>query len=173
MSPWGRTHGNLRDGFSFASTEFHRGSLVRPRNGQYEVVGDYEILEHTADIGVLARGESLADVFESATRALAEIAGIWRPGSGEKVAIEVESEDLGSLLVDWLSEVIYLEDRRGAAVTGIEMDRVEPGHASGTLALVLLDSRPVEGVQIKAVTYHQLLVERDPSGWSARVFFDI
>jgi SHS2 domain-containing protein len=166
-------HGNPTDGLSCASTEFHRGSLVRRFNGQYEGVGDYEILEHTADIGVLARGESLADVFGCATRALAEIAGIWHPGSGEKVAIEVESEDLGSLLVDWLSEVIYLEDRRAAAVSGIEMERVEPGHASGTLTLVPLDSEPVEGVQIKAVTYHQLLVERDPSGWSARVFFDI
>jgi SHS2 domain-containing protein len=136
-------------------------------------VADYEILEHTADIGVRAYGETLAEVFECTTRALAEIAGIWHPGSGEEVMIEVESEDLGSLLVDWLSEVLYLEDERSAAIAGIEMTRVEHGHVSGAVTLRPLDSDPVEGVQIKAVTYHQLLVERAPGGWTARVFFDI
>ena len=142
-------------------------------DGHYESVADYEILEHTADIGVLARGKSLAKVFEYVTRALAEIAGIWEPGSGEKVTIEVEAEDLGALLVDWLSEVLYLEDGRRAAIRGVEIDRVDPGRASGSIALGPLSSDSVEGVQIKAVTYHQLLVEEGPSGWTARVFFDI
>ena len=136
-------------------------------------MGNYEILDHTADIGVLARGESLADVFECTTRALADIAGIWRPGPGETVRIEVESRDAGALLVDWLSEVLYLQDGRSAAIAGIEMERVEPGVASGTVTLAPLGPDPVEGVQIKAVTYHQLVVEREPGGWSARVFFDI
>ena len=136
-------------------------------------MADYEILEHTADIGVLARGVSLADVFGCTTRALAEIAGIWRPGPGEEVKIEVESDDLGALLVDWLSEVLYLEDGRRAAIAGVEMHRVEPGHASGTITLDPLGADPIEGVQIKAVTYHQLLVERASNGWGARVFFDI
>jgi len=136
-------------------------------------VGTYEILEHTADVGILARGRSLPEVFECATRALAEIAGVWRPGTGDEVRVAVESDDLGSLLVDWLSEVLYLQDGRGAAVAGVDMARVEPGRASGSLTLVPLDSQHVEGVQIKAVTYHQLAVERSPAGWSARVFFDI
>ena len=136
-------------------------------------MADYEILEHTADVGVRVRGESLAEVFESVTRALAEIAGIWRPGSGEEVVIEVEADDLGALLVDWLSEVLYLEDGRRAAIANVEMTRVEPGRAAGALTLRPLDSDAVEGVQIKAVTYHQLLVERESGGWTARVFFDI
>ncbi|HZA40319.1 MAG TPA: archease [Actinomycetota bacterium] len=136
-------------------------------------MADYEILEHTADIGVRAHGESLAEVFECATRALAEIAGIWRPGSGEEVKVEVEAEDPGALLVDWLSEVLYLEDGRDAAIAGVQMHRVAPGFASGAVSLSPLDSDPVEGVQIKAVTYHQLLVDQGPDGWSARVFFDI
>jgi len=136
-------------------------------------VPDYEILEHTADIGVFARGRSLAEVFEHATRALAEIAGIWDPGSGEKVTIEVEAADAGALLVDWLSEVLYLEDERRAAIRGVGMDRVDAGRASGSVTLAPLSSDFAEGVQIKAVTYHQLLVEEGPSGWTARVFFDI
>jgi SHS2 domain-containing protein len=136
-------------------------------------VAGYEILEHTADIGVLARGESLAEVFEHATRALAEIAGIWQPGSGEKVRIDVEAGDPGALLVDWLSEVLYLQDGRRAAIRGVEMGAVEAGRASGSIALGPLGSDSVEGVQIKAVTYHQLQVEKGPSGWTARVFFDI
>lgn len=139
-------------------------------------VADYEILEHTADVGILVRAESLADVFCCATRALAEIAGIWRPGSGDsgdEVRIEVESEDVGSLLVDWLSEVLYLEDAGNHAVAGIAMESVGGRRASGAVTLGPLEPESVEGVQIKAVTYHQLEVAREPHGWSARVFFDI
>ncbi|CAN5749566.1 archease [soil metagenome] len=136
-------------------------------------MGAYEIVEHTADVGVRAQGASLAEVFEQATLGLCDIAGILAPGRGEEVDVKVESApDLGSLLVDWLSEVLYLHDTRGAAVAALRIDEVSPGRASGSVALTEL--RPESaGTQVKAVTYHQLSVEQTPGGWAARVYFDI
>lgn len=136
-------------------------------------MGDFEILEHTADIGLRARGLNLEETFEQATRGFAEIAGIWAPAGGDEVAIDVTSGDLEALLVEWLSEVLYLHETRDAALAGVELASVDDGRATGTLTLTPLGKEPSEGVPIKAITYHQLKIERTSDGYSAEVFFDI
>jgi SHS2 domain-containing protein len=137
------------------------------------VVGGYEILEHTADVGVRARGATLEECFAQAARGLLSIIGIDRPGPGERVEIELASYDLGALLVDWLSEIIYLHDSRDAVVSGVSVDRVSPTGMSGSVTLAHRGGAEVEGVQVKAVTYHQLEVIQTPDGFIARVYFDV
>lgn len=133
----------------------------------------YEILEHTADVGLRARGEDLARTIENAVRALAEIIGVWRPGDGERMPIEVESGDAGGLLVDWLSEILYLHETRNAAIAGIEVTSADERRAEGSVTLVPLRAAPEEGVQVKAITYHQLKVEQTGNGWLAEVYVDV
>jgi SHS2 domain-containing protein len=43
-------------------------------------MGGFELLEHTADVGIRARGATLAEAFEQATLGLAEVLGAMRPG---------------------------------------------------------------------------------------------
>jgi SHS2 domain-containing protein len=136
-------------------------------------MGGYEVLEHTADVGVRATGATVEEAFAQATRGLAEIIGAWRPNEGEPVAIEVEADDLGALLVDWLSEILYLHDARDAVIAGLDVARVADGRASGTVALASRGDRVLEGTQVKAVTYHQLAVEKCGDEWVATVFFDV
>ncbi len=132
----------------------------------------FDILEHTADVGVRAWGPSLERTFEQATRGLLDIVGAWAPGPGERHAIEVDANDLGGLLVDWLGEVLYLQDSRDAVVSGLHLEEVREHRARGWVDLA---RRPVdiEGTAVKAVTYHQLAVERRGAGWEATVFLDI
>ncbi len=133
----------------------------------------YDVLEHTADVGVRATGATLEETFEQATIGLAQIAGVWRPEFGERVDIDVVADDLGALLVDWLSEVLYLHDARGAAIAAVEIEAVEEHRARGSVVLGDLGEGIAEGTQVKAITYHQLTVERATGGWVAQVFFDI
>ncbi len=138
-------------------------------------MGRFEVIEHTADVGVAAWGETLAGLFEAVTMGLLEITGTHRPGgSGETSPIEViDAPDLGAALVDWLSELLYLQDARDAVVTGIEVAEVEGGRVMGSITLEDRGDQITEGTPVKAVTYHQLSVEREAKGWRARVFFDI
>jgi SHS2 domain-containing protein len=133
----------------------------------------FEILEHTADVGILAAGDTIEDVFEQATWGLAHIMGIVRRGRGTQVAIDVAGDDLGSLLVDWLSEVLWLHDSRDAVLTDMDVRSVKDGRAVGAVMLAPRGDAEVEGTQVKAITYHQLAVEEGPDGWSARVFVDV
>jgi SHS2 domain-containing protein len=133
----------------------------------------YEILEHTADVGIQAVGGTLEECFEQAALALTEIIGILRPGTGESVRIEVSAEDRGALLVDWLSEILYLHDSRDALISGIHVDAVGEGRAAGTIGLLARGDVPIEGTQVKAITFHRLDVRATAEGYVAEVYVDV
>ena len=141
--------------------------------GRVIAMSPYEILEHTADIGLRARGSTLDEVFREATVGMLQIAGSFHPGAGELVPIDVGAPDIAGTLVDWLSEALYIQDSGGVSVGDVVVDAVTDGSARGSLVVRAFAGDQSEGVQIKAVTYHQLLVEPDVEGWTARVFFDI
>ena len=132
----------------------------------------FEILEHTADVGLRAWGATLEELFAAATEAVAGIAGAWEPGPGEEILVEVEAADLEGLLVDWLSETLYLFDSRGGALGGVRVASVSRGSCWGSVTLRELGD-PDNGVQVKAITYHQLEVTEDEQGWTATVCLDI
>ncbi|MGH2807306.1 MAG: archease [Actinomycetota bacterium] len=132
----------------------------------------FEILEHTADVGVRAYGPRVEDVFEQATLSLLDITGAARAGSGEVVAVAVDAADLGALLVYWLEEVLYLQDARDSVVRSVAIDRVTETTAEGRVTIAPRDE-DLEGTAVKAITYHQLRVERTDAGWVAVVYFDI
>jgi SHS2 domain-containing protein len=136
-------------------------------------MGGYELLEHTADVGVRARGATLEEVFEQATLGLAEVLGALRPGPGEAVAVEVTAGDPGALLVDWLNEVLWLHETRGhAAIAAVRVERAGGGRAAGSVTFSSTDP-PADGTFVKAVTYHRLRVGRDAGGWLAEVYLDV
>ncbi len=131
----------------------------------------HELLEHTADLGVRAHGATLEELFEQATLGLAEVLGAWRPGGGEVLPVAVEAGDRGGLLVDWLNEVVYVQEVRGASLAAVDVERVADGRAAGSLTLA--PEPPSGGIYVKAVTYHQLKVERRAGGWLAEVYLDV
>jgi SHS2 domain-containing protein len=139
----------------------------------------FELLEHTADVGIRARGATLEEAFEQATLGLAEVQGAPAPAPGEpapspreRVAVQVSAGDLGGLLVDWLNEVLWLAETRPAAVTEVRVERVGDGTAAGWV--VLASGGPAGGTFVKAVTYHRLRVEPDPGGgWLVEVYLDV
>jgi SHS2 domain-containing protein len=144
-------------------------------------MGGFELLEHTADVGVRARGATLEEVFEQATLGLAEVLGALRPGGSspggargrEAVPVKVTAGDPGALLVDWLNEVLWLHEVRGhAGVAAVRVERAAGDRAEGTVTFSSTDP-PAEGTFVKAVTYHRLRVARDAGGWLAEVYLDV
>jgi SHS2 domain-containing protein len=183
--PGGRAYENVQDLLGAlgprSSTGSGPASMVQGRAEVPGAGGGFELLEHTADVGIRAWGASLEEVFERATLGLAEVLGASRPGAGEPVAVEVSAADAGGLLVDWLNEVLWLREVRGVALAGVRVERVGEGRASGMVAFASGGSPP-DGTFVKAVTYHRLRVERVGSqpgearyagAWVAEVYLDV
>lgn len=147
----------------------------------------FEILEHPADVGFLAYGGTLEELFENAALAMCSLAS-----APERIAERVEREirangsDIESLLYAWLAEILAIADGeqlvfRRARVTQLEAPQQSssgkpclPGVARGAAYGEPFDrARHAAGTYIKAVTLHQFAVERTPQGWQARVFLDL
>lgn len=71
----------------------------------------FEIIEHTADIGIRAFGASETEVFENAAVGMFSlISDLEKIREDNDFNIEIEAEDRETLLVEWLNELIYLYD---------------------------------------------------------------
>ena len=135
----------------------------------------FEILDHTADIGVIVYGENLKALFENAGRAFFHlITDLRKVRRRIEKKIVLEGESLERLMVDWLSELLYLHDVENLLFKEFKVVSVgEDG-----LKAIAKGEPFQEGVHaiktgVKAVTYHQLEVRKKNGGWRAQVIFDL
>jgi SHS2 domain-containing protein len=147
-----------------------------------EAVGDrvesppFEILEHTADIGLMARGRTLGELFEHAALGMAEILDRTRPpssnGKSTLEPVAVEASDVEALLVEWLNEVLFRLEASNRCLGAAAVRELNENALTGEVDLVECERGP-EGSDLKATTYHQLSIRPAGSGWSATVYFDV
>ena len=135
----------------------------------------FEILEHTADIGFRARGHTKAEMFTSAALALESVAVEIGGARAEAVyPLAVTGEDDESLLVNWLSEVLYYLDGRQVVMGSFKIEEIGPGRVRAQgWGEPREDERHHPKLVVKGVTYHQLKIAKDAEGWIAEVYLDI
>lgn len=135
----------------------------------------FEVLEHTADVGFRAWGADAAALFVNAARAMMAIAAEDGPvdAAAERV-VEIDGEDYPSLLVNWLSELLYLFDANEFVPGKMEIESIAPARLKARLSGEPRDpARHRWKLIVKAVTYYRLEVRDTGAGWEARVFLDI
>ena len=135
----------------------------------------YEIINHTADLGIVVKGGNIRELFVNAANAMSDLMVKAEVGEkGAKRRLIVEGEDLPDLMVRWLGEILYLFNGEHMLVRAIEIGSINPTRLQSTLSGVSLKKCRYEILrEIKAVTYHQIAVEETAKGWVARVIFDI
>ncbi len=132
----------------------------------------FEVLEHTADIGLRAYGETVEKLFENACRGTLEILDAASEGGHDQEEVVVEAADREALLVSLLDELIYLVDRYQSCVSDI---KIQFERETFLVATITWTPAPCdrEGTELKATTYHQLSVHEGTDGWEATVYFDV
>jgi SHS2 domain-containing protein len=130
---------------------------------------------HGADIGVRGTGETPAEAFEEAARALT---GVITDPRGvnclEEVAVNCEAPDLELLLVDWLNELIFemavrhlLFGRFRVELAGLRLRGTAWGEAVDL-------ARHQPAVEVKGATLTELQVaEEAPGLWCAGCVVDV
>ena len=135
----------------------------------------FEILEHTADVGIKAYGSTLPELFVNAGRGLIALAlSPSAVGPVQSLPLSVRGEDREDLLVQWLSEILYFLDAEGWFFCDFRIQQLQANALAGE---GLGECRTEAGQRprsvVKAVTYHQVSVQETPEGWEAVVYFDI
>jgi len=135
----------------------------------------YEQIDHTGDIGLKIYGESLEELFENAATGMFSIIADLRKVRPEiKRDVQVEGGDLQQLLVNWLSELNFLFCTEGNLFCQFKVTELAENHMQAIAQGEVYDpTRHNLFTEIKAVTYHQLKIEREGQTWKAQVIFDL
>ena len=136
-----------------------------------------EELSHTAEIGLRIWAPTLAELYACAATAMLEMVDAQpdRTTTAQERTVAVAAPDRESLLVDWLNELLFLQETTGVywpEVAVASVAQQENGVALRATVRGWRASQPPR-LHVKAVTYHQLRVISADGGWRAEVFFDI
>ncbi len=135
----------------------------------------YEEIPHTADWSFRAFGRDLRELFANAAFALFTMEGAVAPDSSSpalptKRSVQVSGIDYESLLVNWLSELLYLQESHRETYHRFDIRELSP-------SALTADIYGTPGIRIdklvKAATYHDLKIEQTPEGWQATVVVDV
>lgn len=135
----------------------------------------FRVLEHIADVGFEAFGSSRAEAFANSARALFHLTvDLDSVEPSEAMNIRVEGSDLHSLLVNWLSELLYLHDAEGWLFRDFTINSLADTSLAAVVRGEKVDpARHQLKLLVKAITYHQLALDQTPAGWRAQVYVDI
>jgi SHS2 domain-containing protein len=135
---------------------------------------DFEILNHTADVGIIAYGADLRQAFANAARGLFSL--ITELDDVEEVLhrdVVLTASDEESLLVEWLNELVYQFDTEGILFKRFDIIQLNSTHLKARSYGEKIDSsRHKLKIGVKAATYHMLKVEKN-NGCRVQVLFDI
>jgi SHS2 domain-containing protein len=154
---------------------------------------NYQLLDHTADIGIAISGKSRKELFAQAAAAMLDLIigresksvsmspenGGSQPqetaGNAPQVrTIIAEGNDQEDLLINFLREVLYLLNGE-KWVTMV----CRPLTLTSQRIVAQLQGEPYNPQkhlikkEIKAVTYHGLSILKTINGWKAKVIFDV
>ena len=133
----------------------------------------FEIIEHTADIGLVAYGVNLADAFANAAYGLFSIISeLKRVRATESREVAVTAEDFDSLLFNWMNQLIYLFDVEYILFKSFDITEFAKHKLQATCRGERYDPSRHELKQgVKSATYHMLEVDQEKN--MVRVIFDV
>ena len=133
----------------------------------------YRLIEHTADIGLVAYGRTLAEAFGNAAYGMFSIiAELKTVKEVESRRLEVREKDLDSLLFEWLNSLLYFFDVEMLLFKRFDISDLDENHLEAVCYGEKYDpSRHHLKTGVKSATYHMLKVDREKN--QVQVIFDV
>lgn len=136
----------------------------------------FEILDHTADVGLVAWGKTKEELFANAALGMFSlICDVEEVDGGFTTRVEVEGSDYEDLLVTWLNELLYLFEAEEVVLKQFTIQELGQYYLKAQVEGEPLNSQKhhIKRV-VKACTYYEVRVEEvEPQLWRAQVYFDI
>ncbi len=138
----------------------------------------YELIEHTADIGIRVKGGDLKKLFKNAASAMFDIMAEKKPTAksqelrANSFIVEQKAENLEELLINWLNELLSLSATKGIIFNEFIMDKLDKSNLKAKVSGCDIKNYKIN-TEIKAATYHALKIEEKNSNWQTEVIFDV
>lgn len=139
--------------------------------------GTWTWFEHTADIGIEVSAPSLETLFSTAAIALFDLLIETDQPQTTLIIVRAIAVDAGNppeLLVRWLAELLFLHETEHLVLKQLEIETLSDERITGVVYWERFDERRHRvRREIKGITYHQVSLREEPSGWRARVIVDV
>jgi SHS2 domain-containing protein len=132
----------------------------------------FEEVEHTADQALRIFGASLAELLLSAAAGLTHLMAVDASAISTEIekSVELNAIDAESLLVEWLSELVYLAESELLVFKKFKILKATATHLQ---AKIFGGKTSMLQKHIKAVTYHNLKIIKTSEGLEATIVFDV
>jgi SHS2 domain-containing protein len=135
----------------------------------------FRFIDHTADIGVVVFGESLPELFQHAAQSFFSV--VTEPKTIHEVethSFSLDAPGLEELLVSWLNEFLYLFETQGLLFSRFEIKNLNQEHLEAIACgeKYTAEKHPIKRI-IKAVTFHQLTIQKQRGRWKTQIIFDL
>lgn len=139
------------------------------------MIPGFDYFDVAADVGVRAWGPTLAEAASALAQGVFNlIVPLATVEPREFREVTVEGSDEAALLVNWINELLYLHDVEGWLLAGAEIDHCVPLRFGARVSGEPFDpGRHPRGILVKAATYHDLSIVREPEGIRLRMVLDV
>src|SRR4030042_61844 len=133
----------------------------------------FELIEHTADMGLAAYGKNLSEAFANAAYGMFSIiAGLDAVKEVESRRVEISEDDLESLLFEWLNSLLYYFDVETLIFRRFDIMEFGDNRLVAVCYGEKYDpSRHHLQTGVKSATYHMLEVDRQKN--RVQAIFDV
>ncbi|MFC1571351.1 archease [Candidatus Margulisiibacteriota bacterium] len=131
----------------------------------------FKSLDHPSDIGIVAYGQDNKEIFANAAYGMFSLmANLDGVADEEKYKIKINSDDLDSLLINWLNELIFYQDTKKVLLKEFKIKKLDKNKLEAEVSGEEIDEeRHFIYRPIKAATYNQLQIDKN----QARIIFDV
>jgi SHS2 domain-containing protein len=137
----------------------------------------FKFIDHTADIAVEVKADSIQELFVASAQAFKE--AVVNPDA-EKVGVsynlKLNSHSLEALLVNFLNELNFRLISKKKIFNNVNGLKIHQKNDDYSLECVLLEHDVDEDnikTEIKSVTYHQMEIKKINGTYSTKIIFDI
>lgn len=132
----------------------------------------FEEIEHTADVALRVHGRDLKELLQNAAMGMTHLIceETFLSDDYDEQPVEIMADDAEGLLVEWLSELVFLIEVKSFIFQRADIQAISETYFKAQVYGKI--ARELK-VHIKAVTYHNLKIEKTENGLEATVVFDI
>jgi SHS2 domain-containing protein len=134
----------------------------------------FDVIDHTADVGIVAYGRDLREAFANAAHGMFSLIAEATEGNEDfRRQVDLHAPDREALLVDWLNELIFIFEVDHAILSSFEIHDVSENRLLARVGGHRIDpTRDQLRAEVKAATYHSLRIEEN-NGFTIRVILDM
>lgn len=138
----------------------------------------HELFEHKADVGIRGIGKTKEEAFAECAKAMFSVmVDLEKLDLEEKFDIEIETNDLESLLVDFLNHLLYLRDVNEIMFSRFDLYIINDGDEWKLNGKIF--GKKINKIKhdiksdVKAASYHQLKIMEKDGKWLAQCVVDV